>query len=467
MDTLYCALAREIAERIEQGLYRPGERMLGVRALSGQRGVSVATAVAAYRRLEDDGYIEARQRSGFYVRTRAHPRVAEPATSAPRARPSPVTGQELVLQLVKATNTAGIIQLGAAVPDPSYLPTRAIERALSRAARQRVRTMAYEFPPGAPELRRQIARRMAEIGCPVDPDEVVITNGCQEAVILALRAVTKPGDVVAIESPTFYGMLQALDSLGLEALEIPTHPRTGLSLEALELALERWPVKACVAVPNYSNPLGYCMPDENKRRLVTLLAARGIPLIEDDVYGDLGFAQRRPSICGSIPGADVLYCASFSKTLSSGLRIGWIAPGRHLERIEYLKYVNNLATATVPQLAIADLLESGGYERHLRQVRGDYARAVTRMVDAVMRHFPVGTKITQPEGGFVIWIELPKEVDSFELARRALAEKISIAPGPIFSATQKYRNYIRISCACVWDERIEPALAALARMIRK
>lgn len=466
MDTLYSTLAREIVERIEQGLYRPGDRMPGVRVLSTQRGVSIATAVAAYRRLEDDGYIEARQRSGFYVRARAHPRAAEPGTSAPRVRPSPVTGQELVLRLVKATNDPGVIQLGAAVPDPAYLPTRAIERALARAARQRLRIMAYEFPPGAPELRRQVARRMAEIGCPVDPDEVVITNGCQEALILALRAVTRPGDVVAIESPTFYGMLQALDSLGLEALEIPTHPRTGMSLEALELALERWPVKACVAVPNFSNPLGYCMPNENKRRLVALLKARGIPLIEDDVYGDLGFAQRRPSICRALPGADVLYCASFSKTLSSGLRIGWIAPGKHLERVEYLKYVNNLATATVPQLAIADLLESGGYERFLRQVRGDYARAVTRMVDAVTRHFPDGTKITQPEGGFVIWIELPKEVDSFALARRALAEKISIAPGPIFSATQKYRNYIRISCACAWDARVESALAALGRMIR-
>lgn len=467
MDHLYEVVAREFAERIEQGLYRPGDRMPGVRSLSEQRGVSIATVVAAYRRLEDDGFIEARQRSGFYIRARPVRRVAEPGPSAPASRPSPVTGQELVLRLVKAANDPGIVQLGAAVPDPSFLPTRAVEHALAGAARHhRVRAAAYEFPPGVPELRRQIARRMAEAGCAVNPDEVVITNGCQEALTLALRAVTAPGDVVAIESPTFYGLLQVIDSLGLEALEIPTHPRDGISLEALELALERWPVKACVAVPNYSNPLGYCMSDERKHRLVALLSARGIPLIEDDVYGDLGFSSRRPSVCKAVArDADVLYCASFSKTLSPGLRIGWIAPGRHQERVEYLKYVANLATPTAPQLAVADLLESGRYERHLRQVRGQYARAVARMIGAVTRYFPEGTKVTQPEGGFVIWVELPGHVDSFDLARRALAEGISIAPGPIFSATQKYRNYLRFSCACAWDGRAERALATLARML--
>lgn len=469
MILLYHRLAGELREQITEGVYGPGERLPGVRALGRARGMSVATVLAAYRRLEDEALIEARPRSGYYVCPRPGGPVPLPAPSAPAAQPGPVTGQELVLSLVKATNVDGLVQLGAAVPDATFLPTRAVERALLQAARRhRSRAAAYEFPPGLPELRRQIARRLTQAGCAVGPDEIVITNGCQEALVLALRALTRPGDVVAIESPTFYGLLQALEALQLEALEIPTDPVEGLSLDALQLALERWPVKVCVATPSFSNPLSYCMPEARKRALLALLGAHGVPLIEDDLYGDLGFAAQRPPPCLSLvqgSGAEVIYCSSFSKTLSPGLRVGWIVPGRHQGRVEYLKYVLNLATPTVSQLALAELLGGGGYERHLRAVRGDYARAVARMIDAVMRHFPAGTRITQPAGGFVIWVELAPQVDSLKLAKLARAEGISIAPGPIFSATQKYRNFMRLSCACPWDGRIEAALERLTRLL--
>lgn len=467
MDHLYRTLADEIAAHIDQGTFAPGQRLPGVRRLGESRGVSVATAVAAYRRLEQDGYIEARPRSGYYVRVRQPVAIGEPRISRPRARPSPVSGQELALELVKAANDPAVVQLGAAVPDPSFLPTRAIERAVAGAMRRhRLRAAGYAFPPGVPELRLQIARRMAETGCRVNPDDIIITNGCQEALTLALRAVTSPGDVVALESPTFYGLLQVIESLGLKALEIPTHPRDGISLEALQLALEQWPVKACVVVPNFSNPLGYCMPDARKVELVRMLAQAGVPLIEDDVYGDLGFGPRRPGTCKALDRhGEVLHCSSFSKTLAPGLRVGWIVPGRHREKVEYLKYVTNLATPTVPQLAVAELLESGRYERHLRGVRGEYARAVERMIAAVDSRFPAGTRVTRPQGGFVIWVELPGNLDSFELARELLEQGVSIAPGPIFSATRKYRNFLRLSCACVWDGRVDRALAALVRLL--
>lgn len=467
MSYLYEKLAAEVSDKIEQGVYLAGERLPGVRVFSVQNNVSAATAVAVYRKLEDEGFIEARERSGFFVRSRPRVSIPEPGISRPGVRPRSITGQQLALQLSKAANLPDTVQLGAAVPGPGFLPSRAVERACANAIRhQRQRVMDYAFPPGVPELRQQIARRMAESGCHVHADEIVITNGCQEAVVLALRAVTSPGDVVAIESPTFYGLLQAIDSLGLKALEIPTHPRDGISLDALQLALEQWPVKACIAVPNYSNPLGYLMPDEQKQQLVALLKKHRVALIEDDVYGDLGFSQRRPSVCKSYDvDGSVLYCSSFSKTLSPGLRVGWIAPGRYQDDVEYLKYVTNLATATAPQLAVADLLGGGAYERHLRKTRGEYARAVERMIEAVDRHFPEGTKVTRPQGGFVIWIELARHIDTFKLSQQLLDQHISIAPGPIFSASQKYRNFMRLSCACHWDHRVERALAVIARMI--
>ena len=469
MTPLYQNVAAELAQRIAEGHYAPGTRLPGVRSVARQRGVSVATVVAAYRRLEDEGHVEARARSGFYVRARRPLHTIEPQRRAAAPRPRLVSGQDMAMALIKASNDPRIVQLGAAVPDPDYLPTQAVARALTQVARlQRTRSAGYMMPPGAPELRREIARRMSETGGRIPADDIVVTTGCQEALSLALRAVTRPGDVVAVESPAFYGLLHVMESLGLEALEIPSHPREGMALDALGFALERWPVKACVVVPNYSNPLGFLMPDANKRALVSLLGKHGATLIEDDVYGDLGFDQRRPTTCMALsPRADIIHCSSFSKTLAPGLRVGWVASGKHRERIEYLKYVSSIASPTAPQLAVAELMENGRYERYLREVRGKYASAVARMGDAVMKYFPEGTRVSQPQGGFVLWVELPGKVDSFELARRALKSGVSIAPGPLFSASGKFRNFIRLSCARVWDDRLERALVKLAGLVAR
>jgi DNA-binding transcriptional MocR family regulator len=276
MNPLYRQVAEEIAQGIAAGRYVPGERLPGVRSHAQNRKVSVATVVAAYQALADRGYIEARPRSGFYVRARPPIQVLEAEPAAKATPPRLVTGQSMAMALIKAANDSGIVQLGAAVPDSTFLPTQAISRALAQVVRtRRAETAGYMMPPGALELRRQIARRMSETGGAVSADDIVITTGCQEALSLALRAVTVPGDIVAVESPTFYGLLHVMESLGLEALEIPTHPRDGLALDALAFALERWKVAACVVSPNFSNPLGSCMPDEKKRALVRLLESTG------------------------------------------------------------------------------------------------------------------------------------------------------------------------------------------------
>lgn len=468
MTSLYHQVAEDLARHILEGMYSPGERLPGVRTHARLRQVSVSTAVAAYQSLVDRGVVEARPRSGFYVRSRQNAQPIEPEGSAKATPPRLVTGQAMAMALIKAASDPDIVQLGAAVPDPSFLPTQAITRALAQVARtQRARSAGYMMPPGAPELCRQIARRMGESGSAVSPDSIVVTAGCQEALSLALRATTQPGDIVAVESPAFYGLLHVMESLGLEALEIPAHPRSGIALDALAFALERWPVKACVLSPNFSNPLGCCMSDDAKRTLVKLLGRHKVALIEDDVYGDLGFSGPRPSTCkGLAPNADILYCSSFSKTLAPGLRVGWVsATGARRERIEYLKYVTNIASATVPQLAVAELLASGRYERYLRDVRGQYASAVARMTDAVMKVFPEETRISTPQGGFVLWLELPQGTDSFALARKALRKGVSIAPGTLFSASGRFGNYIRLSGARLWDARMERALVTLARLL--
>jgi len=465
-NMLYEQVAQKLREQVTSGVYRQGERVPSVRRLSGQLEVSVSTVIEAYRRLESQGVIEARPQSGYFVRNRLWQPPAQPEISKPHSSPTDVSVSAYALKVLRASRDPDVLQLGVAVPHASLLPSKALNGILARVARRDTgRGINYDFPPGSVELRRQIARRMLDAGVTLSPDDIVTTSGCQEALSLCLRAVTKPGDTVAIESPSFYGTLQTIEQLGLKAIEIPTCPRKGVSIEALRLALDRWKVKACLLVPNFSNPTGAVMPDDRKKRLVQLLAEHEVPLIEDDIYGDLAHHAPRPKAAKSYDRKGlVMLCSSFSKTLAPGYRVGWVVPGRWREQIEHLKYVNTMATATLPQLAIAEFLEHGGYDHYLRKTRVLYAQGIERMTHAVARYFPDSTRVTQPAGGFVLWIELPEKVDAFELHRRALARKISIAPGPLFSPKQAYGNCIRLTCAVPWTEALERALVTLGRL---
>ncbi|TNE96383.1 MAG: PLP-dependent aminotransferase family protein, partial [Gammaproteobacteria bacterium] len=305
------------------------------------------------------------------------------------------------------------------------------------------------------------------LGVPITPDEVLATNGAQEAIILALRAVTQPGDIVAVESPSFPGILQALEVVGLKVIEIPTHPAEGLSLEGLELALEQWPLKACVVVTNHSNPMGARMSDERKKQLVSMLAAANVPLIEDDIYGDLHHIGDRPRPAKAFDRTDnVIYCSSFSKTISPGLRLGWMVPGRHMASARQHKYFVNLATSSIPQMAVAHFLEQGGYDRYLRTARQHYREGAERMRAAVSRAFPEGTAVSRPQGGFVLWVQLPEVVSGTEIYQQARAEDINVAPGLMFSTTNKFENCLRINTANPWSERIEHAVMRLGSLVK-
>lgn len=468
--TLYQQIADKISTNIAAGIYLPGKRLPGVRQLSQQFGVSVSTIVQAQQQLEDIGLLTARPRSGYYVTQKSWPIPAPPVATHTRLQPTAVTGQELVLQLAHLTNHPNFIQLGAAVPDTSFMPLRALQRSLSKTVRQHhTQAAAYSFPPGLPEFRQQIVRRMHMAGSTVQAADILVTNGCQEALSLALQTVAARGDIVAIESPTFYGLLQVIESLGMQALEIPTDPHTGINLRALELALEQWNLKACVLMPNFSNPLGSIMPDQNKRKLLALAIQHELVVIEDDIYGDLGFSAERPKSLYSFAQntqAQVIYCSSFSKTIAPGLRSGWMVPPPALfRRLEYLKYVSNLATPTLSQLALTDFLAAGGYERHLRRIKLYYAQQISLFTQAISQYFPPGTRVTQPAGGFVIWVELNKNIDTLQLSHRMLEHKTSIAPGQIFSASQKYRHCLRLNCAQPWGTELEQALRTLGNVL--
>lgn len=459
MGILYNQVADQLQALIRDGVYREGDRLPGVRALGRQFGVSISTVLQAHQTLEARGYLEAKERSGYFVRL---PRqdAPEPVMQRHRAKPVPVSARDMALDLC-ADEQKRMVPLAAAVPHPDFLPVRQIQQATLWAARRGLETLDYAFP-GKLEYRRQVAQRMATLAVPVTPDEVLATNGAQEAIILALRAVTRPGDIVVVESPSFPGILQALEVVGLRVIEVPTHPAEGLSLEGLELALEQWPVKACVVVPNHSNPMGARMPDIRKQQLVRMLEHAAVPLIEDDIYGDLYHSGERPRPAKAFDRTgNVIYCSSFSKTISPGLRLGWMIPGKYFADARQQKYFSNLGTASIPQMAVAHFLEQGGYDRYLRAARQRYREATERMRAAVGRSFPEGTAVSRPQGGFVLWVQLPEGISGTEVYRRAREEGINVAPGLMFSTTDKYENCLRLNGANPWTESIEKAIHRL------
>jgi DNA-binding transcriptional MocR family regulator len=463
----YEQIAGEIERQIETGLLRPGDRLLSVRRLSRQKELSVTTVLQAYYTLEARGLIEARPRSGFYVRTTLPTDLPEPEISSPHPDPTKVGVRDLVMMVVQAdTRRPDLVQLGAAHPNPALSATKKLNRVLTSVARRMGdESGMYDYVPGCEPLRTQIARRALTAGCSFGPDDVLITTGCTEAISLCLRAVCRPGDTVAIESPISFDALQCLEVLGLQALEIPTHPRDGISLDALRFAVAHNSVSACLVISNFNNPLGSCMPDDNKEALTALLAEREIPLIENDIFGEVYFDDRRPSVAKAYDrNGLVMLCSSFSKTLSPGYRVGWVVPGRFKEKVEWLKYTTSLASPTLSEYAIAEFMAGGSYDPHLRRIRRIYARRVASMSQAVRRFFPEETKLTRPTGGFVLWVQLPETVDSLELYQLALKEGIAITSGYLFSATQQYRNFIRLNAAN-WSEEAERAVARLGELI--
>ncbi|AFM33983.1 MULTISPECIES: PLP-dependent aminotransferase family protein [Stutzerimonas stutzeri subgroup] len=462
---LYQRIAQQLAEDIRRGVYRPGERVPSVRKMSRQLSVSHATVLQAYANLEDQGMIRARPQSGFYVHQT--PVLTAPTPDIAQVeRPKLVTRSSIINQVLSESRREGLIPLGAAVPHVDYLPVRALHQQLAKVTRfHSPRAFSYMFSPGYEPLRRQVAIRMRDAGVVVDSSEIVITHGCVDALQMSLRVLTKPGDLIAAESPTYYGLLQLADLLGLKVIEIPSDPDTGMSLEALQLAAGQWPIKALVLTARLSNPLGVSMPDHRQKQLLSLAARFDIQIVEDDIYGELMFDQGQyKALKSNDRDGRVIYCSSFSKTLSPGVRIGWVIAGRHQAEIERLQTFSTHSACSVTQMGVAAYLENGGYDRHLRAIRQEYRKNLSAFQLAVQRYFPEGTQMTRPKGNFILWVSLPVRVNTQDLHVRALERGISIAPGLIFSNTEQFNHCIRLNCGLPWNNETERALRTLGQL---
>ena len=462
---LYQELTDNFRMEIKDGLRQPGDRMPSLRELCLARKISKSTVLSAYGRLEAEGLLESRPRSGYFVKVQsagAAPAIIQRGSN-PDSVPLPVSTDKVIIN---------IMEKGAAF---DLLPSkekekenRELRQCLARAYRRQssYQQNYYNPPQGSTELRQQIVKRLHAGGSHLDSDDIAITSGCQSALLMALMATTKPGDVVAIESPGFYGAIQLMETLGLQIIELPSTPTDGISVEAMDDAFKRWRVSALIVSPCYSTPTGSCISEADKKTILTLCIGCEIAIIEDDIYGELNFGLERPRTLHSYDKTgSVLLCSSFSKCLSRDLRIGWIAPGKYREQIKRLKIMTSLSTSSTLQEGIADYLQRGFFERHLRQKRLHLAKQCRQLQDLIPKLLPKAVSWTQPAGGLSLWLELPQSVDTTQLYRQAQTKGITITPGALFTSQKKYTHFLRLSFAHEWSEGRISALTEIGKII--
>jgi DNA-binding transcriptional MocR family regulator len=464
----YRHLAEEIEQKILNGTYQPGERLPSIRKLHKQSNLSISTIYHAYLELESMGLVEARPKSGYYVNPVALQNLKTPRFKKISFPPKKVRLSSMINSVISAISNPYLLPLGSTVVDAELLPFKHFSRILKSLSHKELKSMiSYSLSEGYPEIRRQIALRTVGVLEGIAPEDIIITNGCMEAVALSLLAVAQPGDTIAVETPTNFGFLQLLKELRLLVIEVPADPRSGVDLDELEKIFQRNRIKACLLIPNFHNPLGALMPEDHKIRLIDLVNEYDIPIIEDDISSELHFGRKRPLPLKSFDQNDhVLTCSSFSKTLAPGLRIGWVFPGRRfMERIQNLKAATTVATSTLDQYLVSQYLTEGAFERHCRQLRGSLKKQVLRTAFLIQKHFPPGTRLAIPEGGTLLWVELPSSVDGLQMYCEALDHKIAIIPGVVCSNAGQFKNFVQISCGSPITAKMEKGIVKLGEIV--
>ena len=479
-EPIYRRLAAHYQQAIAQGTLAAGTRMPSVRELVQRHGISLSTALHVLRTLENGGWLDARPRVGYFVRDQvwaAMPAAREPDLQAlvedsPDAAMFAGVNERISVILDKGRRASPLrLDLGSAMPAPELFDAAALNRLAVALLREQpnVLVLGHSAPGTHPDFQASMARYALTFGLNLAPGDVLATHGNSEAVNLALDAVASPGDVVAVESPTFFGILQAIEVQGLQALEIPSSPRTGISLEALELAVRSQPrLKAVVVVPHLQMPQGSVMPDDHKRRLVAFCVEHGLALIEDDIYREFVESPQplHPAKAWDTTG-QVIYCASLSKSSAPGLRQGWMSAGRWHARVQMLKFARTRNMQNWSQLLAARSVDTPAYERQLRRMRSRLRHQRESAAQAIARYFPVGTRLSLPPGGLSLWLELPEGYSSLRLFDDALALGIRTAPGPMFSNTDRYDRFVRLSCGMPFTPDVEAAYRDLGRLLQQ
>lgn len=467
-DFRYNEIANGIAGQIKNGILKSGDRLPSLRVLCEDYGVSMNTAKRVMLELAAQSLVDSKPMSGYFVSQHSEQRLPLPGISRPSLTANDKEPDELISKVYANLGNDRLILFSIGIPSGNLLPLAKLKKEIIQATRTlNAGGAAYESLQGNIKLRRMIAARSLAWGGNLHEDDLITTSGGMNALSFCLMALGKPGDTIALESPCYPGILQLALSLGFKVLELPTHPDTGIELGTLRAVIDK--ISICLLVPNFNTPLGSCMPDENKKEVVELLSGHGIPLIEDDIYGDLYFGTQRPKCCKSFDTTgNVLWCSSVSKNLAPGYRVGWIAPGRYKDRLMKLKLVHSISSPSIQQEAVANFLRTGRFENHLRQLRRTLQRNYEHYVQAIVQYFPEGTRTSRPQGGLALWVEFSPEIDTGKLYDLAIKQGISIAPGRMFTLQDQFENCMRLCFGLPWSAEIAfklKVLGNLAKMI--
>lgn len=469
MRYLYQNLEQELTASIASGKIQTGEKLPSIRSQCAERNLSKATVIHAYQRLEAAGLVEVREKAGYFViaKKNQHPVPTQPKiVTVPR-----LVDMSDIMRDIMAQSAAFDISPEIGKRSDAAVSVIELNRCLSRALRSQSGTehQYYDEPAGLFRLRSQIMSRYQRLGCTLQESDIIITAGCQHALSLALQSCCKTGDIVAVESPGFYGVLQLLESMGLQVLEIPVTANEGLSVDALEQALAQWDVKACVVTPSFSTPAGGVIPDDARLKLLRLADEFDLTIVEDDIYGDLSFGSRIPPLKSMDNSNRVILCGSYSKSLSRELRLGWIISNGGQQELMRLKMVNMLALSQFSQRGLADFLEGGNYDKHVRKQKELLQQQRDQLIDLLYTHWRhLGEiRVSQPQGGLTLWVELESEYDVSGSYIEARQQGIIITPGNLFTAQSQYRNCLRLSYAHSWNDRRQHALIKLGEILAK
>ena len=466
-EALYQKIAHTVEAQIASETLKIGDKLPSIRTVQKIYNVSLNTVKQAFLELESKSLIESRPKSGYYVSNTFNRKFSIPETSKPRLFEKEDHPEDLISKVFNTLHHKEITQFSLGVPDNSMLPIAKLNKSVLKAMRSLDDSgTGYDIIPGNTNLRRNISKWSFVWSGSLTENDIITTSGTLNAIYLCLMAVTKPGDTIALESPIYFGILQMIQSLGLKVIELPTNPVTGIDVDALKKVLPK--IQACCLVSNFNNPLGSCMPDENKKAVVKMLTEYNIPLIEDDLYGDLFFGTSRPAPCKLYDEAGiVMWCGSFSKTLAPGYRVGWVAPGKFKEKVMRKKLLQTISTPPLFQEVVADFMEHGRYDLHLRNLRNTLHTNCLQYQRAIETYFPDNTKAAQPQGGFVLWLELDKRIDTALLYEQAMQQNISFAPGRMFTQHNQFNNCMRLNFALKWDEKLEYDLKRLGNIVKK
>jgi DNA-binding transcriptional MocR family regulator len=470
---LYEKVAGQILEKIQQGVMPLGKKVPSIRTLSRQLGVSLSTVIHAYQILENRNVLESRPQSGYYVNAEApffgqETREEELVLKVASNKSLNAKIQSMGPFVAAMTNPQNLF-LSLGYPGLAVLSSQTLRKSLKTGlARAVEKGLFYNSALGYLPLRKQLARHYFDRGLNVHPDQILLTAGGSESLNICYRAMGGHGGIIAVESPIAAIMPICLQYHGLKILEIPMSPREGMNLDVLKKALNRHKIKACISMPNFHSPTGISMPDENKKRLVEMLAERDVPLIENDVYGDIDFGANKPKPAKVFDKTgNVLLCSSFSKSVAPGIRLGWILGGKHTAQLANARFMGNASTNALLEAGMADFMESGQFNRHLRKV-GKFCETNLKIyTQAVLKYFPAGTRVNHPAGGMLFWVQLPEKVDASQIQKEALAHHILVLPGPFFTMVPRYKNCLSISFAHKWSPAMEKTLELIGDLAKK